>query len=71
MTFENGIKGLDKVALENLPTLEDVQRTCRDCGRDWTCTSSEQSFLREKFGADFKIPGKCIDCRRAARTRAS
>jgi hypothetical protein len=63
----NRIRGLEDVELPAGPEFEDKERVCRECNTPWTCTAGEQQFLHEKFGKDFKLPGKCLPCRRKAR----
>ena len=51
--------------------MEDKTITCRDCGSEFTFTTGEQEFYKEKgFEND---PVRCPDCRKAKknqRTRA-
>lgn len=48
-------------------TMEDETLTCRDCGKTFVFTASEQQFFAEK-GFTNK-PGRCPECRRAKRAR--
>lgn len=43
---------------------QDQQIQCKDCGRDFTWTASEQEFYQQK---GFNAPVRCKDCRAKAR----
>jgi CxxC-x17-CxxC domain-containing protein len=40
----------------------DLQLTCSDCGREFTFTSEDQSFFRER---GYSTPKRCKPCRQA------
>ncbi|HUD44181.1 MAG TPA: zinc-ribbon domain containing protein [Patescibacteria group bacterium] len=42
---------------------QDKTLTCRDCGKDFTFTASEQQFYQDKGFTN--APTRCPDCRRA------
>jgi len=44
---------------------EDKVLACRDCGRDFVFTASEQEFFAEKGFTN--LPGRCPECRSARR----
>jgi CxxC-x17-CxxC domain-containing protein len=43
---------------------QDQTIQCKDCGKDFTWTASEQEFYQEK---GFNAPVRCKDCRAKAR----
>ena len=45
--------------------MEDKTLTCRDCGREFTFTASEQEFFAQKGFTN--APGRCPECRAARR----
>jgi len=46
--------------------MEDKTLTCRDCGREFVFTASEQQFFAQK---DFtNEPGRCPECRAARKS---
>lgn len=49
-------------------TYEDKQLTCKECGREFTFTASEQAFYDEKGFQN--APSRCPECR-AARKQQS
>lgn len=44
-------------------TYEDKQLTCKECGREFTFTASEQAFYDEKGFQN--VPSRCPECRAA------
>ena len=48
---------------------QDKTLKCRDCGHDFTFSSSEQQFFAEKGFTN--EPGRCPTCRRAKRNSTS
>ena len=48
---------------------QDKSIRCRDCGQDFTFSSSEQQFFAEKGFTN--EPGRCPTCRRAKRNSMS
>ncbi|NLC66544.1 MAG: cytochrome C551 [Clostridium sp.] len=47
--------------------MEDKTITCRDCGSEFTFTTGEQEFYKEKgFEND---PVRCPDCRKAKKNQ--
>ena len=46
---------------------QDQTLTCRDCGKDFTWTASEQEFYQEKGFQN--APVRCQDCRAAKKAR--
>ena len=47
--------------------MEDKTLTCRDCGSEFTFTTGEQEFYKEKgFEND---PVRCPDCRKAKKNQ--
>jgi CxxC-x17-CxxC domain-containing protein len=45
--------------------MEDKNLTCRDCGREFVFTASEQEFFAQKGFTN--EPGRCPECRAAAK----
>ena len=48
-------------------TMEDKSLTCRDCGREFSFTASEQEFFAQKGFTN--EPGRCPECRAARKVR--
>ena len=48
-------------------TMEDKSLTCRDCGREFTFTASEQEFFAQKGFTN--EPGRCPECRTARKAQ--
>ena len=48
-------------------TMQDKSLTCRDCGREFTFTASEQEFFAQKGFTN--EPGRCPECRAANKAR--
>lgn len=46
---------------------EDKTLTCRECGKEFIFTASEQQFYADKGFQN--EPGRCPDCRRARRAQ--
>lgn len=46
---------------------QDQQLTCRDCGKEFTWTASEQEFYAQKGFQN--APVRCPDCRSAKKAR--
>src|SRR5512146_1626195 len=49
--------------------MEDKTLTCRDCGREFTFTASEQEFFAQKGFAN--EPSRCPECRAARKAQNS
>jgi CxxC-x17-CxxC domain-containing protein len=47
--------------------MQDKTLTCRDCGREFTFTASEQEFFAQKGFTN--EPGRCPECRAANKIR--
>lgn len=47
--------------------MEDKLLQCKDCGKDFTWTASEQEFYQQKGFQN--SPVRCADCRRAKKAR--
>jgi CxxC-x17-CxxC domain-containing protein len=47
--------------------MQDKTLTCRDCGREFTFTASEQEFFAQKGFTN--EPGRCPECRAANKAR--
>ena len=47
--------------------LQDKTLTCRDCGREFTFTASEQEFFAQKGFTN--EPGRCPECRAARKAQ--
>lgn len=41
---------------------QDLVQTCKDCGKEFTVTVSEQEFYASK---ELALPKRCADCRKA------
>ncbi len=48
-------------------TMQDKTLTCRDCGREFTFTASEQEFFAQKGFTN--EPGRCPECRAARKAQ--
>lgn len=46
---------------------QDQSLTCKDCGKEFTWTASEQEFYQQKGFQN--APVRCPDCRRAKKAR--
>ena len=49
-------------------TMQDKTLTCRDCGRAFTFTASEQEFFAQRGFTN--EPGRCPECRAARKAQA-
>ncbi len=47
--------------------MQDQTLTCRDCGKEFVWTASEQEFYQQKGFQN--APVRCPDCRRAKKSR--
>ena len=47
--------------------MEDVETVCKECKKRFVCSAGEQNFLSEAFGDNFKLPHRCIECRKQRR----
>lgn len=43
--------------------MPDVDIKCQDCGTTFSFTEGEQQWLSSKFGATYKPPKRCRECR--------
>ena len=50
-----------------MTTPQDKTLTCRDCGREFTFTASEQEFFAQKGFVN--EPGRCPECRAARKAQ--
>ena len=50
-----------------MDNFQDITLQCRDCGKDFTFTASEQEFYKQKGFTN--QPVRCPDCRRAKKAR--
>jgi CxxC-x17-CxxC domain-containing protein len=48
--------------------MQDKTLTCRDCGREFTFTASEQEFFAQRGFTN--EPGRCPECRAARKAQA-
>ncbi len=48
-------------------SMQDKTLTCRDCGREFTFTASEQEFYAQKGFTN--EPGRCPECRAARKSQ--
>jgi len=49
----------------------DIETVCKECKKTFVCSVGEQNFLREAFGDNFKLPHRCIECRKQRRVGKS
>ena len=48
--------------------MEDIEITCKDCGKRFILTVGEQTFYAEK---EFPIPKRCKECRKARKNKVN
>lgn len=46
---------------------QDLVMICKDCGKEYAVTASEQSFYESR---ELALPKRCADCRKARKAQA-